>query len=88
MAQSVKCLTLDFSSGHDLTVIRSAPSLALCWARSLLKIPNLPLLLPFTFSLSQKKKKKKKKESLWNCTLGLDIYGISGKKEDGESSAL
>ena len=28
MAQSVRCRTLDFSSGHDLRIIRSSPSLA------------------------------------------------------------
>ena len=27
MAQLVKCLTLDFSSGHDLRVVRLSPTL-------------------------------------------------------------
>ena len=26
VAQSVKCLTLDFGSGHDLMVVRSSPA--------------------------------------------------------------
>ena len=30
MAQSVKCLTLDFSSGHDLTVQGFEPCIGLC----------------------------------------------------------
>ena len=30
MAQSVKGLTLDIDSGHDLTVVRSSPIVGLC----------------------------------------------------------
>ena len=37
-AQLVKCLTLDFGSGHDPRVVDGAPGLALCRAQSLLKI--------------------------------------------------
>ena len=48
MAQSVKHLTLDFNTGHDLTVVESRPML---FAWSLLGILSPPPLL--TFSLSQ-----------------------------------
>ena len=30
MAQSVKCLTLDFDSGHDLQVVGIEPHVGLC----------------------------------------------------------
>ena len=68
VAQSVKHLTLDFGSGHDLRVVRFSPELGSRltprWAWSLLKILSLPLLLPLpparvhTHSLSLKKKKE------------------------------
>ena len=62
VAQAVKGLTLDFSSGHDLRVLRSSPVTALRWAWSLLKILALPLPLhtptlclhPCALSLSKK----------------------------------
>ena len=65
MAQSVKRLTLDFGSDHDLTVVRSSPwikSQALHWVWRLLGILSLPLSGPDPLlSLSHSKKKKKKK---------------------------
>ena len=74
MAQSVKKLTLDFDSGHDLTVSRvQAPRWALRWAWNLLKIlsfslslslclsPSAPPPLAYARSLSLKKKEKEKK---------------------------
>jgi len=42
VAQSIKHLTLDFGSGHDLRVMRSSPSWVLSWAWSLLKILSFP----------------------------------------------
>ena len=73
MAQSVECLTPDFSSGHDLRVMRSSPVLGSVLG---VEIPqdSLPLPLPFpcshtcvrarllSLSLSQKK------EKLYNST--------------------
>lgn len=44
MAQSAKCPTLGFSSGHDLTVMRSSPKLDFKLCASLLKILSLSLL--------------------------------------------
>ena len=38
VAQLVKCPTLNFSSGHDLTITRSSLHQALCWVWKLLKI--------------------------------------------------
>ena len=72
MAQSVKHLTLDFSSGHDLTVVRSSLLLGFTLdiepAWNLLKVLSLPLPLPrwlaislflsLSLSLSLKKKKR------------------------------
>ena len=47
MAQSVKLPTLDFSSGRDLTVVRSSrDSDSELTAQSLLGILSLPLSLP------------------------------------------
>ena len=41
MAQSVKCGTLNFSSGHDLRVMDPATRGAVCSVRSLLVLPQL-----------------------------------------------
>ena len=61
MAQSVKHLTLDFGSGHDVGVEGSSP--AQCSMGSLLEdSPSLPLTAPFMLALSQINLKKKKKE--------------------------
>ena len=59
MAQSVERLSLDFGSGHDLTVCEFEPHIELC-AGSLLGILSLHLSLPFPRlrSLSLKIKKK------------------------------
>ena len=49
MAQSVKHLTLDFNSGHDLMVGETGPYIALCTdslLTSLFGILSLPLSLP------------------------------------------
>ena len=43
MAQSVKCLTLDLSSGLDLGVVSSNPALGSMLLKSLLKILSLSL---------------------------------------------
>ena len=46
MTQSVKPLTLDFGSGHDLTVCEMEPALgSMLTVRSLLGILSLPLSL-------------------------------------------
>ena len=55
MAQSVKCLTLDFGSGHDLTVCEFKPRLGL-WADRAEHAwdslpPSLSLSLPHALSL-------------------------------------
>ena len=65
MAQSVKCLTLDFSSSHDLIVLEFKPHLELCAdraepARGSLSLSTLPLLRlararSLSLSLSQDK---------------------------------
>ena len=47
MVQSVKCQTLDFSSGHDLTVCGSSPPSA-----SALMTQSLPGILSLSPSLS------------------------------------
>ena len=69
MAQSVKYPTLDFSSGHVLTIMRSSPASGLMLStQSLLGILSLPLSLPLpqlVLSLSQNKKiNRKQKEYL------------------------
>ena len=47
VAQSLKCPTLDFSSGHDLTVMRLSSTLgSVMTVQSLLGILSLPLPLP------------------------------------------
>ena len=55
MAQSVKHKTLDFTSGHDLRVVRWSPMYGLCWEWSLLRILPLPLplVLVHAFSIYQ-----------------------------------
>jgi len=53
VVQSVKCLTLDFDSGHELRVVR-APYWAPCQVWHLLKI--LSLLLPHAPPSLKKKK--------------------------------
>ena len=46
VAESVKCPTLDFGSGHDLKVVRSSPKLgSALMARSLRGILSLPFSL-------------------------------------------
>ena len=61
MAQSVKCLTLRFVSGHDLTVCETESHVGLCtdstepaW-NSLSSSLSVPPPLVFILSLSQKK---------------------------------
>ena len=70
MAQSVRHLTLDFSSGHDLTVCEFTPLIGLLLtARSLLGILSLPLSLSappplvISFSLTHKINQLRKNES-------------------------
>ena len=59
VAQSVKCPTLDFGSGHDLVVVRSSPIWGSTLSKELLKIlspfPSAPPLLVLLLILSQKK---------------------------------
>ena len=66
VVQSVKPPTLDFSSSHDLTALRSSPMLGLHWVWSLLNFLSLPPLPQFTWvcthCVSQKKKEKKEKQ--------------------------
>ena len=54
MAQLVKCLTLDFSSGHDLMVHEFEPHIGLCADRAEPAWDPLSLPLPCSWSLSQK----------------------------------
>ena len=61
MAQAVKRLTLDFSSGHDLTVCETEPRVGLCndstepaWD-SLSPSLSAPPLLRLSLSVSQNK---------------------------------
>ena len=67
VAQLVKRLTLDFGSGHDVTVIRSSPMLGCALCRACLDF-SLPLsALPesclLALFVSQKKKNLKKKKT-------------------------
>ena len=61
VAQSVKHPTLDFYSGHDLTVCGVKPSITLCVDSMEPAWDSLPLSLsaPLLLSLSQNKKVKK-----------------------------
>ena len=60
MAQLVKCLTLDFSLGHDFRVMRSSSAWVPPWVWSLFGILSLLLPLPFSaLSLSLLSKNKK-----------------------------
>ena len=73
MAQSVERLTLDVSSGHDLTVVSSSPALgSTLMVQSLLGILYLPLPLPppptHSPSLPQNKNKN---EEIVNFIFGL-----------------
>ena len=72
MAQLVRCLTLDFNSGHDLTVREFKPasgSALKVW--SLLEILSLPLFLSLPCSLSLKINKLIKKiKIILNYLLG------------------
>ena len=67
MAQSVKCLSPDFSSGRDLRVMGSSPKLGSMLSMDSLKILSVSLSLSLLLSparadaLKLKKKKKKKK---------------------------
>ena len=67
----VKRLTLDCSSGHDLTVVRPALLPAPCRVWGLLKIFSLPFSLTLSHSpaLSQEKKKKRKRKKSCNFNL-------------------
>ena len=46
MAQSVKCPTPNFSSGHDLTVVRSSPALGMEAAYASLSLSSSLTLTP------------------------------------------
>ena len=53
VAQSIKRLTLNFSSGRELRVCKIEPFIGLCAdSQSLLGILSLPLLLSLSLSLS------------------------------------
>ena len=52
VAHSVKCPTLDFSSGHDLTVREFEPHVGLCADSTVVGILSLPFSLPLPCSLS------------------------------------
>lgn len=91
VAQSVKCLTLVFCSGHDLRVVRSSPASgsALCvWI--VLKTVNLPLPLALptslTLSFSKKKDKTKKPPQRYifymyrNWSISYNLYSKEKKK--------
>ena len=63
MAQSVKHLTLDSSSGHDLVVLEFKPHNGLCTGRqSLLGVLGLPVSLPLSL-----KNKGTFKKIIINC---------------------
>lgn len=59
VGQSVKCPTLDCSTGHNLRVLRLSPTLGSTLGVDLLKILSRPLPLPDPTTLSLSKKKKK-----------------------------
>ena len=65
MARSVECLTLDFSSGHDLPVCEFKPCVRLCTDRVETAWDSLSfsLSLPLPCSLSKKKKTQKNKQT-------------------------
>jgi len=75
VAQSVKCPTLDFRSGHDLRVVRSSPVSGstlghrACSRFSLAHSPSIPSPL---LSLPLKKKKKWRQ----GCPLSLSLINI------------
>lgn len=64
MVPSVKCLTLDFCSGHELRVVRASPTSGFCAGGpaldsfSLPPPPHLPLMLACPLSLSLNMKNK------------------------------
>ena len=63
MASLVKCLTLDFGSGHDPTVVRSSPvlgSLLAAWNLSGILSLSLSLPIPHSCVVSLKIKLKKR----------------------------
>ena len=70
VAQLVKCLTFNLSSGHELMVIRVSPTLgSVLTAQSLLEILSLPLSLPLPCLLSLSNKEiniKRQKSKVWN----------------------
>ena len=68
VAQWVKCLTLDFSSGDDLRTMTLSYSLGSGWACCLLKTLSLLSLLP-TPSL------KKKKQNTKNPHMETEVSG-------------
>ena len=52
MAQSVKCLTFDFGSGHSLTVVRLSPTSGSVWNMESAWDSLSPLSVPPLFFLS------------------------------------
>jgi len=58
VTQLMKRPTLDFSSGHDLRVVRSSPASGSCWAWSLLKILSPLTLLSLSLSLKKQANKE------------------------------
>ena len=73
-AQSVKRLTLDFGSGHDLTVHGNKPHVGLCADSSGTAWDFLFLPAPPSLVLSLKINLKKK-AYLCRCTQRLEAYG-------------
>ena len=82
MAQSIKCLTLDFSSGHDYTVCGFKPHIMQCAESAEPALDSLspslfaPPLLVFSLSLKINKLKKKIETSKSLCKHHL-IYSIN-----------
>ena len=73
MAQWVKHLTLDFSSGHDLRVLRSSPMLGSALPGSRLEILSPPAPPP-----SLKKKKNQQEEMMTGLETELNRITLKG----------
>ena len=71
MVQWVKHLTLDFSSGHDLTVHEFKPHVGLCADRA--EAFSLPLSLPLPHSLSKYINKQTNKQTMCVLSHGLTL---------------
>ena len=86
MAQSVKCPTPNFSSGHDLTVVRSSPALGMEAAYDSLSLsssltpahPSPPLARSLLLSKINKIKKRTQlqKDVLLPCLVTSELADV------------